>query len=83
MIAGYADGSIKFFLASTARQQTQCNVGQQGSDPTPTSCIRFRPTIPSGIELDDEFRAKCMGKTLLSVTSDGIINHWNAATGKL
>ena len=32
---------------------------------------------------DDEFRTKHGGKTLLSVTVDGIINHWNAMTGKL
>ena len=33
--------------------------------------------------MDDEFRQKCAQKTLLSVTCDGIINHWNVATGKL
>jgi len=33
--------------------------------------------------LDDEFRHKNGGKTLLSVSADGQINHWNALTGKL
>ena len=33
--------------------------------------------------LTDEYRQKYSGKTLLSVTCDGIINHWNATTGKL
>ena len=33
--------------------------------------------------MEDEFRQKYAQKTLLSVTCDGIINHWNVATGKL
>ena len=46
-------------------------------------CIKYRPPFPTTVELDDEFRHKCGTKTLLSVSSDGSINHWNALTGKL
>ena len=80
---GYSDGQIRFFLGSTARYQNACNIAQQGSDPTPTSCIRFRPNLHPDLLIDDEYRLKYGGKTLLSVTCDGIINHWNAVTGKL
>ena len=47
------------------------------------SCIKYRPQFPTTVELDDDFRHKCGSKTLLSVNSDGQINHWNALTGKL
>ena len=33
--------------------------------------------------MDDEFRQKYSGKTLLSVNCNGVISHWNAITGKL
>jgi WD40 repeat protein len=33
--------------------------------------------------MEEEFRLKYGGKTLLSVSVDGVINHWNALTGKL
>ena len=58
-------------------------IAQQASDPSPTGCIKFRPNFYENQEMDDEFRQKYSNKTLLSVTCDGIINHWNVQTGKL
>lgn len=70
-------------MGSTARFQNQCNIAQQGSEPSPTGCIKFRPTLHPNLDIDEEYRLKNGGKTLLSVTCDGIINHWNAVSGKL
>ena len=83
-LAGYADGQIRFFAAATARFQTHCNLAQLHSqDPSSVNCIKFRPYFPNDLQLDEEFRTKNGGKTLLAVTCDGHITHWNALTGKL
>lgn len=59
-----------------------CHLAQQGTDPAPTGCVKFRPTQP-GLDAEEEHKARYSGKTLLSVNADGVISHWIAMNGKL
>ena len=74
-------------LASSTRVVNPCNIAQQGHDPSPTGSIKFRPGLRDHFiddgDVSSEDRHKFTGRTLLSVNTDGIINHWNAVNGKL
>lgn len=44
--------------------------------------MKFRPPI-ANLDDDEELKSKFSGKCLLTVSCDGHICHWNAASGKL
>lgn len=50
--------------------------------PAAVGCIKFRPPI-TAYDNDEEQKNKFSGKSLLSVSSDGVVAHWNATSGKL
>ena len=74
-IGGF-DGSIKLYSPHTGKQTQVLNQpAQQGVDPVPITSVRFRPNF-SG----QNPRAST---NLVSLTSDGIIQHWHINSNKL
>ena len=69
-------------MLPSGRKHADCNIAAQGAEGSPTGCIKFRPPVhdhDGGVEAQAKFNKK----TLLSVTCDGIVNHWDCSKGVL
>ena len=69
-------------MLPSGRKAVDCSINAQGEEGHSTGCVKFRPPV-FDYQGSLENQQKLSKKTLLSVSCNGIINHWDVHKGGL